>query len=53
MADLVQQIMQSGAGYQRVSHHELDGPAAHIAALGEFARVLRAASAPAAGPGPA
>jgi hypothetical protein len=35
------QTMQSGTGYQRVSHHKLDRPAAHIAALGEFARVLR------------
>lgn len=35
------QTMQSGAGYQRFSHHKLDSPAAHIAALGEFARVMR------------
>jgi len=35
------QTMQSGTGYQRVMHHKLDRPAAHIAALGEFARVLR------------
>jgi alkanesulfonate monooxygenase SsuD/methylene tetrahydromethanopterin reductase-like flavin-dependent oxidoreductase (luciferase family) len=35
------QTMQSGTGYQRVSHHKLADPAAHIAALGEFARVLR------------
>jgi hypothetical protein len=37
------QTMQSGTGYQRVSHHKLDRPAAHIAALGEFTRVLRGA----------
>ena len=35
------QTMQSGTGYQRVMHHQLSDPAAHIAALGEFARVLR------------
>ena len=35
------QTMQSGTGYQRVMHHDMDRPAAHIAALGEFARVLR------------
>ena len=35
------QTMQSGTGYQRVMHHQLDDPAAHIAALGEFASVLR------------
>jgi hypothetical protein len=33
--------MQSGTGYQRVMHHRLGAPAAHIAALGEFAGVLR------------
>jgi hypothetical protein len=35
------QTMQSGTGYQRVMHHRLGTPAAHIAALGEFAGVLR------------
>jgi hypothetical protein len=35
------QTMQSGTGYQRVMHHQLSSPAAHIAALGEFARVLQ------------
>jgi len=34
------QTMQSGTGYQRVPHGKLDSPAAHIAALGEFARVM-------------
>jgi hypothetical protein len=33
--------MQSGTGYQRVMHHQLGSPAAHIAALGEFARIMR------------
>jgi probable F420-dependent oxidoreductase len=35
------QTMQSGTGYQRVSHHKLGSAAAHIGALGEFARVVR------------
>src|SRR4029077_11265617 len=30
------QTMQSGSGYQRVMHHKLGTPAAHIAALGEL-----------------
>ena len=34
------QTMQSGSGYQRVSH-QLGGPAAHIVALSEFAREVR------------
>jgi probable F420-dependent oxidoreductase len=35
------QTMQSGTGYQRVMHHKLGSPAAHIAALGEFAGLLQ------------
>jgi probable F420-dependent oxidoreductase len=35
------QTMSSGTGYDRVQHRQLDSPAAHIAALGEFARVVR------------
>ena len=35
------QTMQSGTGYQRVTQRELADPAGHIAALGEFARVIR------------
>jgi hypothetical protein len=35
------QTMQSGTGYQRAMHHKLASPAAHIAALSEFARVTR------------
>jgi probable F420-dependent oxidoreductase len=35
------QTMSTGTGYDRVAHHQLDSPAAHIAALGEFARVVR------------
>ncbi|MBV9205011.1 MAG: LLM class F420-dependent oxidoreductase [Actinobacteria bacterium] len=35
------QTMSSGTGYDRVQHRQLDSPAAHIAALGEFARVAR------------
>jgi probable F420-dependent oxidoreductase len=35
------QTMQSGTGYQRVMHHQLASPAAHIAALSEFAQVMR------------
>jgi hypothetical protein len=34
-------VKESGTGYQRVMHHRLGTPAAHIAALGEFAGVLR------------
>ena len=34
-------IFVDATGYQRVMHHQLSDPAAHIAALGEFARVLR------------
>jgi hypothetical protein len=32
---------EPGTGYQRVMHHKLGSPAEHIAALGEFADVLR------------
>jgi probable F420-dependent oxidoreductase len=35
------QTMSSGTGYQRVQHRELGTPADHVAALGEFARVVR------------
>ena len=35
------QTMSSGTGYDRVQHHKLGSPAEHIAALGEFARVVR------------
>jgi probable F420-dependent oxidoreductase len=33
--------MSTGAGYHRVPHAELSTPAAHIAALGEFMRIVR------------
>ncbi len=35
------QTMSSGTGYDRVQHNTLGSPAEHIAALGEFARVVR------------
>ncbi len=35
------QTMSTGTGYDRAAHQQLDSPAAHIAALGEFARVVR------------
>jgi probable F420-dependent oxidoreductase len=35
------QTMSTGTGYDRVPHYQLGSPAAHIAALGEFARVVQ------------
>ena len=34
-------LPRPGTGYDRAAHQQLDSPAAHIAALGEFARVVR------------
>jgi hypothetical protein len=33
--------MSTGAGYHGVPHAQLPGPAAHIAVLGQFLRVVR------------